>query len=120
MNSIDIIRNKLENSINPEDLYDLAQCYEPINQFGNPNPYFNNFKRMYWYLKAGVMGYADAYNNLGFIIEHELNIKDKELRAIEYYKKAYQLGSELGKENYLLSMKNIGERPSRQSKDKKK
>ncbi|MBV2165819.1 MAG: hypothetical protein KUL76_04720 [Kaistella sp.] len=105
MNSIEVIRNKFKNSNNPEELYDLAQCYEPINQFGNPNPYFNNFKRIYWYLKAGIKGYADAYNNLGFIIEHELVIKNKKQRAIEYYRKAYQLGSELGKENYFLSIK---------------
>lgn len=105
MNSVEVIRSKFKNSNNPEELYDLAQCYEPINQFGNPNPYFNNFKRIYWYLKAGMKGYADAYNNLGFIIDHELDIKDKKQRAIEYYKKAYQLGSELGEENYFLSIK---------------
>lgn len=105
MNRIEIIRNKFKDLNNPEELYDLAQCYEPINQFGNPNPYFNNFKRIYWYLKAGIKGYADAFNNLGFIIEHEIDIKDKEQRAIEYYRKAYELGSELGKENYFLSIK---------------
>ena len=105
MNRIEIIRNKFKDLNNPEELYDVAQCYEPINQFGNPNPYFNNFKRIYWYLKAGIKGYADAFNNLGFIIEHEIDIKDKEQRAIEYYRKAYELGSELGKENYFLSIK---------------
>jgi len=106
MSSIELIRNKLKNSNNAEDLYDLAQCYEPINQFGNPNPYFNDFRRMYWYLKAGNKGFAEAYNNLGFIIEHEIKVKNKEQRALDYYKKAYELGSKLGKENYFLSKKN--------------
>jgi len=90
----------------PEKLYDLAQCYEFINQFGNPNPYFNNFKRLYWYLKSGRMGYAESYNNIGYIIEHEMTIKNKKKRYISYYKKAFEMGSELGKENYFLSIEN--------------
>ncbi len=107
MQTIKETRCKLKDSVKGEDLFNLAQCYEPINQFGNPNPYFNNFRRMYWYLKAGKLGYADAYNNLAFIIEHELYIKNKEKRFIEYYKKASELGSKLGKENYNLSIKQL-------------
>lgn len=98
------IVEKLKNSGHSSDFYDLAQCYEAINQFGNPNPYYNNFRRLYWYFKAGQSGYADAYNNIGFIIEHEMKIKNQQNRAKEYYKKAYLMGSQLGKENYLLSL----------------
>jgi TPR repeat protein len=105
MNEIDVIREKLKKSLKGEDLYDLAQCYDSINQFGNPNPYFNNFRRLYWYLKAGIYSNSEAYNNVGFIIEHELNIKNKNSRALEYYKKSFELGSKLGKENYFLSLK---------------
>lgn len=105
MNELEYIREKLFKSKKGEDLYDLAQCYELINQFGNPNPYYNNFRRLYWYLKSGSLGYPEAYNNLGFIIEHELNIKNKKERALKYYKKAYKLGSKLGEENYLLTIK---------------
>lgn len=107
MQTINEIWRKLKDSNKGEDLYNLAQCYESINQFGNPNPYFNNFRRLYWYLKAGKLGYADAFNNLAFIIEHELNIKNKEMRFIEYYKKSYVLGSKLGKENYHLSINQL-------------
>jgi TPR repeat protein len=107
MKDNDIIKRKFENVKSAEDLYDLAQCYEYINQFGNPNPYFNNFRRLYWYLKSGNYGYAEAFNNLGFIIEHELNVKNKNERALKYYKKAFDLGSKLGEENYLLSINGI-------------
>lgn len=86
-----------------EDFYDIAQLYDSISHFGNPNPFYNNFKRLYFYLKAGNMGYSEAFNNLGFIIEHELNIKDRLNRAKQYYLKAAELGSELGKENFMLS-----------------
>lgn len=107
MNSFKKIKMHLESSYTPKSLYDLAQCYEPINQFGNPNPYHNDFRRLYWYLKAGNLGFAEAYNNIGFIIEHELiNIKEKKKRAMEYYRKAYLLGSELGKENFLMDIDN--------------
>lgn len=103
------LKNKIRSSpsISPELLYDLAQCYENVNQFGNPNPYFDNFKRLYWYLKSGNNGYAEAFNNLGYIIEHEIDVKNKEYRYLEYYRKAAELGSELGKENYLLTLKQI-------------
>lgn len=107
MQTINETRYKLKDSNKGEDLYDLAQCYEAINQFGSPNPHFNNFRCLYWYLKAGKLGYGEAYNNLAFIIEHELNVKNKEKRFIEYYKKARDLGSELGKENYNLSIKQL-------------
>lgn len=53
-----IIEN-LKNTGHSSDFYDLAQCYEAIKQFGNPNPYYNNFRRLYWYFKAGQSGYAD-------------------------------------------------------------
>jgi TPR repeat protein len=105
MNEIDLLRQKLIYSNQAKDLYDLAQCYDLINQFGNPNPHFNNFRRLYWYLKSGNMGYSEAFNNLGFIIEHELNINKRNERALKYYKRACQMGSKLGKENYFLSMR---------------
>lgn len=105
MYDITILRAKINESYNLEDLYDLAQCYDIVNQFGNPNPYFNNFRRIYWYLKAGMNGHAEAYNNLAYIIEHELNVKNGEKRALAYYKKSSDMGSVLGKENYLLSLK---------------
>lgn len=96
-------RFKVTNSKVGVDYYDLAQCYESINQFGNPNPYFNNFRRLYWYFKAANRGYAEAYNNIAFIIEHEMpNVKNKEERALKYYKLSSELGSVLGKENYML------------------
>jgi|694.fasta_scaffold02656_8 TPR repeat protein len=109
MKDNDIIKRKFEKAKSAEDFYDLAQCYEHVNQFGNPNPYFNNFKRMYWYLKSGNLGFPEAYNNLAFIIEHELEIKikNRKKRYLEYYKKSYEMGSKLGKENYFLSLKQI-------------
>lgn len=106
-NIINNQRYKALKSKKGEDYYDLAQCYESVNQFGNPNPYFSNFRRLYWYFKAGRKGYAEAYNNIGFIIEHEMiNVRQKEIRALMFYKLSYELGSVLGKENYLLMIKN--------------
>ena len=98
----EIIRNKALDSNDPESLYDLAQAYDIINQFGNPNPFYNNFRRLYWYLKAGEYGYAEAYNNLAYIIEHELLVKQRLKRALFYYTKAAELGSELGESNMKI------------------
>lgn len=86
-----------------EDYYDIAQCYDRINHYGNPNPFFNNYRRLYYYLKSGLMGYGEGFNNLGFIVEHELDVKNGRKRAKEYYHLAAILGSELGIENYELS-----------------
>ncbi|WP_313138702.1 hypothetical protein [Myroides sp.] len=88
-----------------EEYYYLAQCYEDINQFGDPNPYFDNFRRMYFYLKSGLLGCADAYTNLASIIENSDTIKNNRERAKAYFKLAYELGSEDGKHNYFLILK---------------
>lgn len=107
MNTLDEIREIALKTKNPESQYNLAQAYDKINQFGNPNPYFNNFKRLYWYMRAGNNGYGEAFNNLAFIIEHELNVKNKEKRFLEYYKKSADMGSKLGNENYILTIKQL-------------
>lgn len=102
-----LLRKEALSTMDGEKLYDLAQCYENINQFGNPNPFFSNFKRLYWYFKSAKEGYPEAYNNIGYIIEHEMNVKNKEKRFLYYYKKSSEMGSKLGLENYLLSLKQI-------------
>ncbi len=87
--------------------FDLAQHYEKDGFFGKKNPYFNNFKRFYWYYKSALNGYAESYNNLADIIERgdgcKLNLK----KAFLFYLKAKDLGSELGKENYLIMKKDF-------------
>lgn len=102
---INDIRKRAFNLNSAEEYYSLAQCYEDINHFGDPNPYFNNFRRMYLYLKSGVLGYAEAYNNLASIIENHDAIKNNRERAKAYFKLAYELGSEEGKYNYFLTLK---------------
>lgn len=99
-------RTKAFSSNSGEAYYALAQCYEDINQFGDPNPYFDNFRRIFFYLKAGHLGYADAYNNLANLIEVDMrNIKNYRQRAKTYYKLASDMGSEFGRENYALFLK---------------
>ncbi len=54
MEKVIIDRRKRAIDLNSgEEYYYLAQCYEDINQFGDPNPYFDNFRRILFYLKAG-------------------------------------------------------------------
>ncbi len=97
------LKNSLLKENTPKSMYDIAQLYDSVNQFGDPNPYLNNFKRLYWYLKSAINGYGEGYNNLAYIIEHELKVKSKIYRALEYYRKASESGSDLGKENYELT-----------------
>lgn len=102
---INDIRKRAFSLNSGEEYYLLAQCYEDINQFGDPNPYFDDFRRMYFYLKSGLLGYADAYTNLASIIENSDTIKNNRERAKAYFKLAYELGSEEGKYNYFLTLK---------------
>ncbi|MGS4345504.1 DUF4279 domain-containing protein [Myroides odoratus] len=107
MEKVIIDRRKRAIDLNSgEEYYYLAQCYEDINQFGDPNPYFDNFRRILFYLKAGHLGYAEAYNNLANIIEVDMrDIKNYRQRAKMYYKLASDLGSDFGQDNYKLFLK---------------
>ena len=99
-------RTRAFSSNSGEAYYNLAQCYDSINQFGDPNPYFDNFRRIFFYLKAGRLGYAEAYNNLANIIEVDMRgIKNYRQRAKMYYKLASDLGSDFGQDNYKLFLK---------------
>jgi TPR repeat protein len=77
--------------------YDLAQHYEDIGFFGNPNPFFDNSKRFYWYQKAAVNKNAAAHNNLADLFERGDGCSKELNKALEYYKKSMELGDSLGK-----------------------
>lgn len=92
---------------NFEAQYDLAQHYEDSGFWGCPNPYFNNKKRFYWYLKSANNGNGEAFNNLADLFERgDGCIKDLD-KSITFYKKAMELGSSLGKKNYKKMLKDF-------------
>lgn len=90
---------------NSDAQYDLGQQYEDIGYLGIPNPIYNPKKCVYWYEKACRQNHAEAYNNLARLYEKgegcEKNIK----LAYKLYKKSAELGSELGKKNYKITLK---------------
>ena len=88
--------------------FDLAQHYDKGGFFGEINPHFNNFKRFYWYVKSALNGYGDSYNNLADLIERGDGCKKNLSKALLYYKRAKELGCELGKVNYEIMLKDMG------------
>lgn len=91
----------------PAAQYDLAQSYEDVGFWGVPNPYENIQKRFYWYSKAAFNNYAAAYNNLADMFERGIGHSKDIKKALEYYKKAADLGDKLGKKNYKILTKQI-------------
>lgn len=90
----------------PEAQYDLGQTYEDYNFWGE-NPNYSFKKCIYWYKKACKQGVPAAYNNLaGFYENGDGVIKDIQ-KALELYKKAYELGDINGKKNYKLLLKQL-------------
>jgi TPR repeat protein len=87
--------------------YDLAQHYEDTGYFGIPNPFFNSFRRFYWYCKAAKNNNGAACNNLGYMIELGEGCKIDFEKALEYYKKSSELGDALGQKNYLKMLKDL-------------
>lgn len=87
--------------------YDLAQHYEDFSILGNPNPFYNKKKRIYWYTKSAKNGNASAYNNLADLYERGDGCEKNLELALEYYKKSMDLGDNLGKINYKKMKKDF-------------
>lgn len=87
--------------------YDLAQHYEDTGYFGIPNPFFNSTKRFYWYSKASNNNHAAAYNQLGYLIEHNEDNQKDLTKALDCYRKSMELGDDLGKKNYKKMLRDL-------------
>ena len=91
---------KLAYRNNAEAQYCLAVHYEDYGTMGDPNPYYNVSKKLYWYIKAANNNHASACNNLADIYERGDGCKKDIRKALELYKRAAELGDWCGKKNY--------------------
>lgn len=84
-----------------EEYYDLALYYDEAND-KEPNKY--SFRSLYFYFRAGQLGYADGYNGIGTLISSHDGVKNNITRARDYFKQAIEKGSYCAKLNYFLTL----------------
>lgn len=84
-----------------EEYYDLALYYDEAND-EEPNKY--SFRSLYFYFRAGQLGYADGYNGIGTLISSHDGVKNNITRARDYFKQAIEKGSYCAKLNYFLTL----------------
>lgn len=87
--------------------FDLGQHYEDMNYFGK-NPDFDPRKCFYWYEKACDNKVGAACNNLASYYEQGLACVMDKKKALNLYKQSADLGDPLGKRNYKLLKKELG------------
>jgi TPR repeat protein len=98
---------KLAYSGNAESQFHLAVHYEDMSVMGYPNPFHSISKKFYWYTKSCNAGYASACNNLADMYERGEGCEQNIKKALELYKKAADMGNDLAKKNYKLTLKQI-------------
>ena len=91
---------------NSEAQFELGQQYEDINYWGE-NQNHNPRKCLYWYTKACEKNHAEACNSLAHLYEVGEGINKNVNKALRYYKKSADLGSEIGRDNYKLLLQEI-------------
>lgn len=91
---------------NPEAQFELGQTYEDINFWGDPTLY-NPKKLFYWYQKACEGNYGEACNSLAHMYELGVVVERDLQKALKLYEKASLLGSDTGKRNYKLMLKQL-------------
>lgn len=94
-----------------EAMYELAVLYHAVDEEDGLNP---EAKAHYWFTKAAEAGWADAVYFLGVFHEHPwgFDVVEHDMdEAIEFYKKAIEMGSILAKYEmgwrYLQGWKNV-------------
>lgn len=92
---------------NVEAQYDLAQQYENISFLGMPNPKYNPKKCIFWYSRACNSGHAEACNNLAALYEMGEGCEKNLEMALSLYEKSASLGSQNGKKNYKIMLKDL-------------
>jgi TPR repeat protein len=85
----------------------LGQHYEDFNFLAFDNPEYNPKKCVLWYTKACDQGNGDACNNLADKYENGEGCEQNIKKALELYKKAADLGNDLGKKNYRIMLKDL-------------
>ncbi|NHA06098.1 sel1 repeat family protein [Mucilaginibacter sp. HC2] len=90
-----------------EALFDMGQQYEDVGFLGIPNPLFDPKKCVYWYTKACNKGHAIACNNLSNFYALGDGCQQDFDRALELLKRSAELGSELGKKNYKMKLRDL-------------
>ena len=91
----------------PDAQYGLAQHYDNIGFWGVPNPYYNVYKKFYWYSKAVSNDHAAAHNSLADMYERGEGCTKDIRKALKLYKKSAELGDVYGKKNYFLFKKQL-------------
>ena len=92
-----------------EGQYDLALTYEDISFLGVGSPDYSPKKAFYWYTKACQNDIGDACNNLAMMYEKGLACEQDINKALLLYKKAASLGSDNGKNNLRIFLRQIKE-----------
>lgn len=87
--------------------YDLAQHYDSMGFFGDPNPFYDEKKMFYWYNKSVNNGYIFAFNNLADLYERGVGCSKNLNKALELYEAGMKRGDVLAKNNFKILKKEL-------------
>jgi TPR repeat protein len=90
-----------------EAQWELGLYYDDMNCLYENNPNYNPKKCVYWFSKACDKNISDACNSLANLYEKGEGCEQSIKKSLELYKKAADLGNDLGKDNHKLLLKQI-------------